>query len=123
RGANPGRELQHGIGPVDMPINGIPIGEHPSGERLTYDNHWVLRLAIELVEITPGKDGNAECGEKSRRYHAQLCARIFARQVNMTVRRELQGKPTITPWNMQTECSFLDPGYPTNAAHGFFIER
>ena len=33
-----GEELQHGIGPIDMPIDGILIGEHALCESLADDN-------------------------------------------------------------------------------------
>jgi hypothetical protein len=48
-------------------------------------------LAVEIVEITPGDDGNAEGGKESGRDDAQLRAWIlFTGGMNMTVDRELQ---------------------------------
>jgi hypothetical protein len=34
----PGEELQHGIGPIDMPIDRILVGEHALCESLADDN-------------------------------------------------------------------------------------
>src|SRR6202022_4762014 len=54
RGANPRGELQYGIRPIDMPIEGILIGEHALCESLTDDNDGVFTLAVVIVEITAG---------------------------------------------------------------------
>ena len=49
RGANPGNEFDHGIGPIDMAIDGILIGEHAFCESLTNDNDWIFAaLAVQL---------------------------------------------------------------------------
>src|SRR5437660_5947439 len=51
----PGEELQHGIRPIDMPIDGIMIGEHTLCEGLADDNDGLFfTLAIEIVEIAAG---------------------------------------------------------------------
>ena len=60
-GAYPGSEFQHGIRPIDMPIDGILIGEHAPCESLTDDNDGLFPfLTVETVEITAGDDGNAK---------------------------------------------------------------
>src|SRR4029077_3447679 len=75
RVANPGDEFKHGIRPIDMPIDGILIGEHALCESLTDDSHGLLTFAVERVEIAAGDDGNAERGKESGRDGPQLPAR------------------------------------------------
>src|SRR5580704_5059601 len=69
----PGEELQHGIGPVDMSIDRILIGEDALREGLA-DDHDRLRIlsVIEHVEIASGNDGNAERSKKSGRHGTRL---------------------------------------------------
>src|SRR5260370_32184442 len=67
-GRAPGEELQDRICPIDMPIQGILIGEHALGESLTDDNHRLrVTLAVEIAEITAGDDRNTERGKESGR--------------------------------------------------------
>src|SRR5215469_1031549 len=58
--------LQHGISPVDMPVDGILIGKHALRKSLAddYDRLTIL-LTVERVEIAPGDDGNAKRRKKS----------------------------------------------------------
>src|SRR5579864_2484318 len=78
RAANPGHELNHGIRPIDMPINGILIGKHSLCESLADDDDRLLvLLSVKLIEIAPGEDGNAKRRKESRRNSPQLGARII----------------------------------------------
>jgi len=78
-GANPGGELEHGIRPKDVPIESILIGEHAPCESLADDNDGLFTfLAVELIEITAGNDGNAERGKESGRDDAQLGAGVLS---------------------------------------------
>src|SRR5690242_9628494 len=70
--------LQHGVGPIDMPIHGILIGKHALGKSLTDDDHGLaIRLAIERVEIAAGNNGNAQRRKKSRRDATRQCPWVF----------------------------------------------
>src|SRR5579863_101200 len=98
-----------------MPIDRILIGEHALCERLTDDDDGILifTLAVELVEITAGEDGNAERGKESGRDDTPLRARIhFAHGMSMTVGGELQADAGsgITPGNHQAESGLLHAG-------------
>jgi len=91
RSANAWDEFHHGIRPIDMPIDGILIGEHALSESLTDDNDRIFTLAVELIEITAFDNGNAERGKKSGRDGAQLSARIFfAGGTDVAIRRKLK---------------------------------
>ena len=56
----PGSELEHRIGPIDMPIDRILARKHALCESLADDHDRLVILVIERVEIAPGKNGNAE---------------------------------------------------------------
>src|SRR6266478_5343625 len=60
RGVNSRGELQHRIGPVDVPIEGILIGEHPLRESLADDHGGVVLLLDGIVESTSGEVGTDE---------------------------------------------------------------
>src|SRR5229473_6550008 len=77
RGVDPGDEFHHGIRPVDMPINGILIGEHSLRKSLTHDNDRIFTLTVELIEVAALNDGHTECGKESGRNSAQVGARIL----------------------------------------------
>ena len=63
--AEPRDELYHRVGPRDMAVDGILIGEHPLRNTLA-DDHDVLSIpAIGLVEITSRNNGDAQRGEIS----------------------------------------------------------
>jgi hypothetical protein len=114
-GANPRDEFQHGIGPIDMPINSILMRKHALCQRLTDDDDgiFIFTLAVEVIEITTREDGNAEGGEESGRYDTPLRARIFfAPGMNMTVGGELQADAGggIAPGNNQAESGLFHAG-------------
>src|SRR5439155_15400108 len=126
RGANPGGELQHGIRPIDMPIDGILIGEHAPCESLTdYNDGLFTFLAVGIVEITAGDDGNTERGKESGRDDAQLRARIlFAGGMNITVGGELEARTeaAIAPGNNNAESGLGHAGKRINATNRFLVE-
>src|SRR5215470_20206265 len=113
--ANSRDEFQHGIRPLDMPINSILIREHALCESLTDDDDgiFIFILAVEVVEITTGEDGNAERGKESGINNTPLRARIlFAPGMNMAVGGELQADAGggIAPGNHQAESGPFHPG-------------
>ena len=76
----PVEELQHGIRPIDMPIDRILIGEHALCERLADDNHRLfifIILVIERIEIAAGNDRNPKRRKESRRDDTPLRPRIL----------------------------------------------
>src|ERR1700730_14682556 len=84
-----GKELEHGIGPIDMPIDRILTGKHAVDESRANNRDRLSILVIERVEIAAGNNGNAKSGEKAGRDGAPKRARIvFA--LNMTITRELE---------------------------------
>ena len=102
-------ELQYGIRPKDMPIDGILIGEHALCERLADDNdRVVIVLAVERVEIAAGDDGNTKRCKVSGRDSARRRAGIlFAAGVNVTISRKLQTSGAgaiVAPGNDVAEC-------------------
>src|SRR6267378_3783091 len=122
RGVNPGGELHHGIGPIDMPADGILIGEHALCESLADDSDGLFTLGVEVVEIAAAKDGHAERGKESCRDDAQLRARILVGSVNMTVGGELQSETAradIAPRNGQTKSGLSYAGEGINATNRF----
>ena len=96
-----GKELEHGIAPVNMVADGIPVGEHGSGERLTHDDHGFRSFGIASVEITSGEDRNTKGGKESRGDGAPPRARIVdARLMGVAIAGKLQGKTlAVTPGN------------------------
>src|SRR5207302_754999 len=88
-GVNPGSILHHGIGPIDMPADGILIGEHALCESLADDGDGLFTLTVEFVEIAAAKDRYSERRKESRGNDAQLRARILARGMSMPVGGEL----------------------------------
>ncbi len=124
RAANAGSESQHGIRPEDVAIDGILIGEDALCESLTDDNDRLFPfLAVEIVEITAGDDGNAERSKESGRNDAPLRARIlFASGMNATVGGELEAETTIAPGNSHPESGLADAGQRVNTTNAFLIE-
>jgi hypothetical protein len=107
-----GKELEHGIGPIDMPIDRVLNGKHALGESRANNRDRLSILVIERVEIAAGNNGNAKSGEKAGRDGAPKRARIvFA--MNMTITRELEAYTEvlrITPRSDYTDSRFGDPG-------------
>src|SRR6266446_6444277 len=124
RAVNPGGESQHGIGPIDVAIDGILIGEHAPGQSLTDDRDGLFPfLAVETVEIAAGDDGNTKRGKESGRNDAHLRARVlFASGMNMTVGGELEAETAIAPGNNHAESGLADAGQRINATNRFLIE-
>src|SRR5713226_4994148 len=106
-------ELQHRIGPIDVPVDGILIGEHAPCESLTDDYDGLFILVVEIVEITAGDDGNAERGKESGRDDTPLRTRIFfTGGMNMTVGGELEADTDagIAPGSDHAESSLAHAG-------------
>ena len=61
-----GEELQDGVRPIYMAIDGILVGEHELGQRLTDDHHGFSVVGIARIKITARDDGNAQSGKVSR---------------------------------------------------------
>ena len=57
-----GKELEHGIGPIDMPVERILAREHVLRKSRADDDDRLVILVIQGVEIAPGKNGNAKRG-------------------------------------------------------------
>src|SRR6202007_3458667 len=84
-----GKKLEHGIGPIDMPIDRILPRKHALGESRANDRDRLSILVIERVEIAAGNNGNAKRGEKAGRDGSPQRPRIvFA--MDVTITRELK---------------------------------
>src|SRR5580692_855505 len=70
-------KLDDRIGPPEMAVKGISPGEHELRDALTDDHHWLLVLAVKVVEIASCKNGYVERREKSRGDGTDLGAGIF----------------------------------------------
>src|SRR5581483_3785605 len=55
-------ELDHGISPKDMPVDGVLIREHALREALTHDDDRLAAFSIGIIEIATSDDGDAERG-------------------------------------------------------------
>src|ERR1700716_1743279 len=75
--AKSGNELYHWVCPHDMPVDGFLIREHALRNALTDDDDGLSAHTIGLVEVASSNDWNAQRCEISRRYSAELGARIF----------------------------------------------
>jgi len=110
----PVEEFQHGIGPIDVPIDRILVGEHAPRKTLA-DDHDRLRVVavVQRVEIAAGNDGNAKRRKESGRDDAPFRPRILdTRGMDVSVGGELQTIGTeegIAPRNDVAE------GGPTHA--------
>src|SRR5579864_5297329 len=110
RGRDSGDELQHGVRPINMAIDGIVVGEHAVRESLTDDHHRIIRLAVEIIEITSSDNRSTERGKESRRDDAQLRSGIFARSMNVTISGKLETgtKTGVAPRDEHAKRSFVD---------------
>src|SRR6516225_5263697 len=119
-----GSELQHGIGPINVAINGILIGEHALRERFADDRNGVIRSPIIIVEVTTGKNRNTERGKKSGREGARVRARISVGSVSVTISRELDTKTgkTVAPGNHVAKRGAVRARQRVNAVHRFLVE-
>src|SRR5260370_4069876 len=83
------KEFEHGIGPIDMPIDRILTRKHALRQSRADDRDRLSILVIERVEIAAGNNGNAKRGDKAGRNVAPHRAQsVFA--VDVTITRELQ---------------------------------
>src|SRR2546425_7935811 len=108
-----------------MPIDGILIGEHALCESLTDDDDGLFTMAVEIVEITAGDDGNAERGKESGRDDAHVRARIFfAVGTDVTIPGELDAGTVaaVAPGNNNAESGLVHAGQGINAANRFLVE-
>src|SRR5260370_30782739 len=79
-------------------------------------------MAVELVEITAGNDGNAERGKESGRDDAQLCARVLSGGMDMAVGGELAAEAGIAPGNNHAESGLVHTGERINTANRFPVD-
>jgi len=94
-----------------VPIESIMIGEHAPCESLADDNDGLFTfLAVELVEITAGKEGNAERGKESGRDDAHLGAGVLSGVMNMTVGRELEAEAVSRQGTTMPKAVLFTPG-------------
>src|SRR4029077_12357830 len=119
------KKFEHGIGPIDVPINRVFAGKHALCESLADDHDRVSTLVIILlVEIAPGKNGNSQRIEKAGRDGAQLRARIvFA--VDVTITGELQTGTEgvgVTPGSNDSESRLGDSGQRIDATYRFLVK-
>src|SRR5262249_5494122 len=117
------RDLQDWIGPEDVPIDRVLIGEHSLRECLADDGDGLFAFHIELIEIAAGKDGNAERCKESGRDHTKLCAGIlYAR--GMAIGTELQGRTGagVAPGSNHPVSGPIDTWKRINATYDFLVE-
>src|SRR5262249_51265457 len=117
------RDLQDWIGPEDVPIDRVLIGEHSLRECLADDGYGLFAFHIELIEIAAGKDGNAERCKESGRDHTILCAGIlYAR--GMTIGTELQGRTgaDVAPGSNHPVSGPIDTWKRINATYDFLVK-
>src|SRR5260370_38778708 len=110
-----------------MAIERILIGEHSLSKSLTDDNdRFFVVLAVELIEIAAGDDGNAERSKKAGRDGAQLGARIFfAGPADVAVRRKLETRTkaaVIAPGHDNAERGLVHTGEGFKSAHPCLVE-
>src|SRR5712692_5527375 len=128
-----GDEFHHRISPIDVSLDGILIGEYSLSEGLTDDYNQFfaaairfLALAVELIEIAAGDDGNAQRGKKAGRDGAELGARIFfAGPADIAVRRKLKAgakAARVAPGNDNAKSTLVYTGKRFNATHRFLVK-
>src|SRR3989442_12602240 len=107
-----------------MPIEGILIGEHALRESLTDDSNGIVLLAVGIIEITAGDDGNAERGKESGRDDAHMRARVFIGNMNMSIGGELhtETEAAIAPGSNHAERGRVHAGKRIHATNRFLIE-
>ena len=121
----PGSELEHRIGPIDMPIDRILARKHLPRQSRADDHDRLAIAVIERIEIAAGNDGNAKRGEKAGRDGAPQRARIvFA--MGVTIAGELQtyaeAAAGITPGSDHADSRFGDAGQRIDLAHRFLVK-
>jgi hypothetical protein len=104
------RAVEDGLGPVDVPIEGILIGKHALREGLADDDERVFVSNVKFAEITAGKDRNPQRRKEPGRDITSLRAGVlFARPAQATFDRELHAEAEIlAPRDSAAECGLVD---------------
>src|SRR5882724_6874520 len=106
-------ELEHRIGPIYMPIDGILTRKHALCQSRADDHDRLSIRVIKRVEIAPGNNGNAKRGEKAGRDGTPQRARIVF-SMNVSITRKLQtyteASPGITPGSDHAHSRLGDAG-------------
>src|SRR5262249_40279587 len=121
-----GYELQNGIRPIDMPIDGVLIGKHALRESLADDDDRLsVLLIVERIKIAARDNGNAERRKESGRYDTPVRAGILnVRGVDVTIGRELHSgaRRAVAPGNDRAERGPVDARQCIGAPHHFLVE-
>ena len=121
-----GDELHHGIGPHDVLIERVLLGNICYRDTLADDDDFFGVFAIEVVEIAAFDDGDAEGGEESGRDGAELRVGIFfAIGAHVAFCGELEAgteDALIAPGNDGADGDAVYSGKSGDLANGFFIE-
>ena len=121
-----GYELHHGIGPHDVLIERVAVGEHFYRDTLADDDDFFGVFAIEVVEIAAFDDGDAEGGEESGRDGAELRVGIlFAIGAHVALCGELEAGAEdtfVAPGNGGADGDAIYSGESGDLANGLFIE-
>ena len=118
-------ELHHRIGPHEVAVHRVLIGEHPLREALADDDDLLGVAAVAVVEVAAGDDRHAERGEEARRDGAELRARIlFAVGLRVALDRELRREeaPASRHGTSVPSATCSTPGSSRDAADRFPVE-
>jgi hypothetical protein len=119
-------ELHHRIGPHEVVVEGVLIGEHALRQALADDDHRLAIPPVGFVEIAAGDDGDAKRGEEARRDVAHPPVGIFfARRAHAALHRELESGTEVSrvpPRNHHAHCHAIHTGQLGDAAYGLLVE-
>jgi hypothetical protein len=119
-------EFHDRIGPHEVVVDGIPVRKHSLGHALAYNDDSLPIFPIVVVEITAGDDGDAERGEKSGRYRAELRAGIlFASGTDVAIRGELKARTEgarVAPRDHGADGNAIRAGKGCDLPHRLFVE-
>ena len=108
-----------------MPIDGVLIWKHAFRQCLADDGDGLLACNVELIEIAPGNDWDAEGRKKSGRDHSILRSRILlACTVIVTRGTELQSGTgaDIAPGSDHPKSGFIDARKRIDATYDFLVK-
>src|SRR5260370_10702342 len=99
-------------------------GENALAGSLNDDSNGIVLLAVGIVEITAGDDGNAERGKESGRDDAHMRARVFIGNMNMSIGGELhtETEAAIAPGSNHAERGHVHAGERIHAPNRFLVE-
>ena len=119
-------ELHDRVGPHEVAVDGVLIGEHAPRQALADDDDLLAAVAVGVVEVAAGDDRDAERGEEAGRDGAESGARIlFSPGPGRGRRRRIETRaevPASRQGTMVPTARRSTPGQFADAPDGLAVE-